>query len=237
MGFVLQAYQKRAPAVAKWLIGLAEQTQRRLMVRLVKGAYWDAEIKHAQELGLDGYPVFTRKANTDLCYQQCAALLLDAEAQIYPQFATHNAYTVTMIMALAGDREFEFQRLHGMGHALYDQVRRRYGRAMVVRVYAPVGNHKDLLPYLVRRLLENGANSSFVNRFLDAQTPVEELLQDTRTEVRQSFPTNIDRLLYLGICLLPLGNGEIMPTALISIAHWRRKHYCKRLSVSQISRC
>ena len=188
LGFVLQAYQKRAPAVAKWLIGLAEQTQRRLMVRLVKGAYWDAEIKHAQELGLDGYPVFTRKANTDLCYQQCAALLLDAEAQIYPQFATHNAYTVTMIMALAGDREFEFQRLHGMGHALYDQVRRRYGRAMVVRVYAPVGNHKDLLPYLVRRLLENGANSSFVNRFLDAQTPVEELLQDTRTEVRQSFP-------------------------------------------------
>ena len=188
LGFVLQAYQKRAPAVAKWLIGLAEQTQRRLMVRLVKGAYWDAEIKHAQELGLEGYPVFTRKANTDLCYQQCAALLLDAQAQIYPQFATHNAYTVSMIMALAGDREFEFQRLHGMGHALYDQARRRHGKAMVVRVYAPVGNHKDLLPYLVRRLLENGANSSFVNRFLDAQTPVEELLQDTRTEVRQSFP-------------------------------------------------
>ena len=188
LGFVLQAYQKRSPAVAKWLIGLAEQTQRRLMVRLVKGAYWDAEIKHAQELGLKGYPVFTRKANTDLCYQQCAEILLGAQAHIYPQFATHNAYTVAMIMALAGDREFEFQRLHGMGHILYDQARRHYDRAMVVRVYAPVGNHKDLLPYLVRRLLENGANSSFVNRFLDLQTPVDELLEDTRKQVTDSFP-------------------------------------------------
>ena len=192
LGFVLQAYQKRAPHVAKWLIGLARETQRRLMVRLVKGAYWDAEIKHAQEMGLDGYPVFTRKANTDLCYQQCAAFLLDAEAEIFPQFATHNAYTASMILTLAGEREFEFQRLHGMGHILYSQLQtsmqKQGRRPLAVRVYAPVGNHSDLLPYLVRRLLENGANSSFVNRFLDHQTAVEELIDDTRSEVTQSFP-------------------------------------------------
>ena len=193
LGFVLQAYQKRAPDTAKWLIGLAKQTNRRLMVRLVKGAYWDAEIKHAQELGLESYPVFTRKANTDLCYQQCAGILLDAQQQIFPQFATHNAYTATMILALAGDREFEFQRLHGMGHILYAQLKSQTIKAnpeksLAVRVYAPIGNHKDLLPYLVRRLLENGANSSFVNRFLDHQTPVEELLDDTRDQVTESFP-------------------------------------------------
>jgi RHH-type proline utilization regulon transcriptional repressor/proline dehydrogenase/delta 1-pyrroline-5-carboxylate dehydrogenase len=162
------------------------------MVRLVKGAYWDAEIKHAQEMGLESYPVFTRKANTDLCYQQCAALLLDAQSEIFPQFATHNAYTASMILALAGEREFEFQRLHGMGHILYSQLQtpmqKQGRRPLAVRVYAPVGNHSDLLPYLVRRLLENGANSSFVNRFLDHQTPVEQLLDDTRTEVTQLFP-------------------------------------------------
>lgn len=187
LGFVLQAYQKRAPDTAKWLIGLARETNRRLMVRLVKGAYWDAEIKHAQELGLESYPVFTRKANTDLCYQHCAGILLDAQAHIYPQFATHNAYTASMILELAGEREFEFQRLHGMGHILYAQLKKQK-RAIAVRVYAPIGNHRDLLPYLVRRLLENGANSSFVNRFLDHQTPVEELLEDTREQVTQSFP-------------------------------------------------
>ena len=191
LGFVLQAYQKRAPHVAKWLIGLARETNRRLLVRLVKGAYWDAEIKHAQELGLESYPVFTRKANTDLCYQQCAVILLDAQTEIFPQFATHNAYTASMILSLAGDREFEFQRLHGMGHILYAQLKirlQKQGKALPVRVYAPIGNHSDLLPYLVRRLLENGANSSFVNRFLDHQTPVEQLLDDTRHEVTQSFP-------------------------------------------------
>jgi len=191
LGFVLQAYQKRAPHVTKWLIGLARETNRRLLVRLVKGAYWDAEIKHAQELGLESYPVFTRKANTDLCYQQCAVILLDAQTEIFPQFATHNAYTASMILSLAGDRQFEFQRLHGMGHILYAQLKTRLhkqGKALPVRLYAPVGNHSDLLPYLVRRLLENGANSSFVNRFLDHQTPVEQLLDDTRHEVTQLFP-------------------------------------------------
>jgi len=197
LGFVLQAYQKRAPDTAKWLIGLANETNRRLMVRLVKGAYWDTEIKHAQELGLEGFPVFTRKANTDLCYQHCAGILLDAEKEIYPQFATHNAYTASMILELAGEREFEFQRLHGMGHILFSQLRTQQkaqlknsgsDEQLPVRVYAPIGNHKDLLPYLVRRLLENGANSSFVNRFLDHQTPVEELLEDTRDQVTSSFP-------------------------------------------------
>nr|MCS5559159.1 proline dehydrogenase family protein [Oceanospirillaceae bacterium] len=197
LGFVLQAYQKRAPYTAKWLIGLARETNRRLMVRLVKGAYWDTETKHAQELGLESYPVFTRKANTDLCYQHCAGILLDAQQEIYPQFATHNAYTATMVLALAGEREFEFQRLHGMGHILYSQLRAQLkkqlhktqsNQQLPVRVYAPIGNHIDLLPYLVRRLLENGANSSFVNRFLDHQTSVEELLEDTRDQVTSSFP-------------------------------------------------
>ena len=117
-GFVLQAYQKRAPDTAKWLIALAQKTNRRIMVRLVKGAYWDAEIKHAQELGLESYPVFTRKAHTDLCYQYCAELLLGGGDSIFAQFATHNAYTAIMILELAGDQEFEFQRLHGMGHGL-----------------------------------------------------------------------------------------------------------------------
>ena len=189
LGFVLQAYQKRAPDTAKWLIGLARETGRRLMVRLVKGAYWDAEIKHAQELGLPSYPVFTRKANTDLCYQHCAGILLDAQDAVFPQFATHNAYTATMILTLAREREFEFQRLHGMGHILYANLRKRFAdRQIPVRVYAPIGNHRDLLPYLVRRLLENGANSSFVNRFLDSQTPVEALFDDTREQVSRVFP-------------------------------------------------
>lgn len=178
LGFVLQAYQKRALAVAKWLIALAGETNRRLMVRLVKGAYWDGEIKHAQEQGFADYPVFTRKCHTDVSYQLCAECLLSAPDAIYPQFATHNAHTVALVQALARDNKaFEFQRLHGMGHLLYDEVSDE-PPAAAVRVYAPVGNHQDLLPYLVRRLLENGANSSFVNRFLDAKVPPETLLRD-----------------------------------------------------------
>ena len=189
LGFVLQAYQKRAPDIANWLVKLAQNTKRRLMVRLVKGAYWDAEIKHAQEFGLKSYPVFTRKSNTDLCYQYCAELLLAAPEAIFPQFATHNAYTTLIILELAGNKDFEFQRLHGMGDSLYRQLIKQYpDKTIPVRVYAPIGNHKDLLPYLVRRLLENGANSSFVNRFLDNKTPVEELLFDTRNAVMEAFP-------------------------------------------------
>ncbi|TLM77740.1 bifunctional proline dehydrogenase/L-glutamate gamma-semialdehyde dehydrogenase PutA [Microbulbifer harenosus] len=180
LGFVLQAYQKRAPHVADWLIALGRDTGRKLMVRLVKGAYWDSEIKHAQQMGLSDYPVYTRKCHTDLSYQVCARKLLDANDAIYPQFATHNAYTVGLILEMAGNRtDYEFQRLHGMGHLLYDQIEAVHGKRAPVRVYAPVGAHRDLLPYLVRRLLENGANSSFVNRFMDEKTPVNVLVQDT----------------------------------------------------------
>ena len=183
LGFVLQAYQKRAVATCNWLIALARATDRRLMVRLVKGAYWDREIKHAQELGLPDYPVFTRKCNTDLSYQVCAAKLLSAPGVVFPQFATHNAHTVSMIKALAQDNsDFEFQRLHGMGQLLYEQLSKS-DASTPIRVYAPVGNHKDLLPYLVRRLLENGANSSFVNRFLDASVPASELNRDPIEQV------------------------------------------------------
>ena len=183
LGFVLQAYQKRAEATCDWLIALARETDRRLVVRLVKGAYWDREIKHAQELGLSDYPVFTRKCNTDLSYQICAAKLLGATAVVFPQFATHNAHTVSMIKALAqGNTNFEFQRLHGMGQLLYAQLSKS-DPSTPIRVYAPVGNHKDLLPYLVRRLLENGANSSFVNRFLDASVSASELNRDPIEQV------------------------------------------------------
>jgi RHH-type proline utilization regulon transcriptional repressor/proline dehydrogenase/delta 1-pyrroline-5-carboxylate dehydrogenase len=185
LGFVLQAYQKRAPEVADWLIAVARQTGRQLMVRLVKGAYWDAEIKQSQERGLVGYPVFTRKANTDLCYEVCAGRLLEAPEAIYPQFATHNAITATAVLELGRGRSFELQRLHGMGELLYEELgREQGGMPAPLRVYAPVGSHQDLLPYLVRRLLENGANSSFVNRFLDMELAVDELVLDPLTEVR-----------------------------------------------------
>lgn len=189
LGFVLQAYQKRAPAVARWLIDMARETGRRVAVRLVKGAYWDAEIKRAQELGLADYPVFTRKANTDLCYEVCAATLMAATDAIHPQFATHNAHTICTVLALADEgAEFEFQRLHGMGALLYEHLCEVSDRAPPVRIYAPVGAHRDLLPYLVRRLLENGANSSFVNRFLDAETPLDTLVGDALGAV-QSEPS------------------------------------------------
>ncbi len=187
LGFVLQTYQKRALPTADWLIALAGDCQRRLMVRLVKGAYWDAEIKHAQEQGLPDYPVFTRKANTDLCYEVCAARLLAANDRIYPQFATHNATTASQVLELGRDRAFELQRLHGMGGLLFQELLGQPGNSTVpLRVYAPVGSHEDLLPYLVRRLLENGANSSFVNRFLDNEVPVADLIRDPLAEVRDA---------------------------------------------------
>jgi len=178
LGFVLQAYQKRAVRVADWLVALGRECQRRFMVRLVKGAYWDGEIKHAQEQGLPDYPVFTRKCHSDLSYQICAQRLLAAPEAIFPQFATHNAHTVAVVQELtAQGQPFEFQRLHGMGYLLYDRVLEGHP-GTAVRVYAPVGDHRDLLPYLVRRLLENGANSSFVNRFLDTSVPPQSLMQD-----------------------------------------------------------
>ncbi len=174
-GLAVQAYQKRAPAVIDWIDALATSLGRRVMVRLVKGAYWDTEIKRAQERGLAGYPVFTRKVVTDLCYLACAKKLLAARPRLYPQFASHNALTVATIVEMAGDRSgFEFQRLHGMGEALYDGVRASGG--IPCRIYAPVGGHRELLAYLVRRLLENGANSSFVAIAGDRSVPVETLL-------------------------------------------------------------
>ncbi len=190
-GLALQAYQKRAVPLVDWAIALARRHNRRIMVRLVKGAYWDSEIKLSQVGGYRDYPVFTRKVATDVSYLACANRLLNAEDAIYPAFATHNAYTIGAIKALAGHldsggkaagkpsaREFEFQRLHGMGEDIYGVLAETEDRPTRVRIYAPVGGHKDLLAYLVRRLLENGANSSFVNRMADAEVPVAELTSD-----------------------------------------------------------
>src|SRR5215204_248506 len=176
-GLAVQAYQKRAPAVIDWLDETARALGRRLMVRLVKGAYWDTEVKRAQERGLVDYPVFTRKAMTDLCYVFCTRKLLAARARLYPQFATHNALTVAGVIEDAGGVEgYEFQRLHGMGEVLYEILLAELPRA-AVRVYAPVGGHRDLLAYLVRRLLENGANSSFVAVTADPAVPIGAILK------------------------------------------------------------
>ncbi|NNC99421.1 MAG: bifunctional proline dehydrogenase/L-glutamate gamma-semialdehyde dehydrogenase PutA, partial [Gammaproteobacteria bacterium] len=197
LGLVVQAYQKRAPLVINWLATLARESDRQLMVRLVKGAYWDREIKFAQEQGYADYPVFTRKQNTDLCYQVCVEMLLAANDVLFPQFATHNAHTAAVVWELVEAHStpnrprFEFQRLHGMGDLLYGEVYAKaiansVSRELPLRVYAPVGAHKDLLPYLVRRLLENGANSSFVNQFLDKDTPVADIVTDPVEEVRRA---------------------------------------------------
>ncbi|SEB35168.1 L-proline dehydrogenase /delta-1-pyrroline-5-carboxylate dehydrogenase [Nitratireductor aquibiodomus] len=176
-GVVVQAYGPRAPFVLDWLYELAERLDRRIMVRLVKGAYWDTEIKRAQVMGLDGFPVFTRKVNTDVSYVACARKLLGMTDRIYPQFATHNAHTAAAILAMAPDKtRFEFQRLHGMGEALHETVRKRENTRC--RIYAPVGAHQDLLAYLVRRLLENGANSSFVHQIVDEDVSAEEIAAD-----------------------------------------------------------
>jgi len=177
LGLAVQAYQKRTLAVIDWLADLAGRSGHRLMVRLVKGAYWDSEIKSAQERGLDAYPVFTRKVSTDVSYLACAKRLFAAGEAIYPQFATHNAHTLAAILELAGDRkDWEFQRLHGMGETLHDEIVEPMRRPC--RVYAPVGSHEDLLAYLVRRLMENGANTSFVNRLVDERQPVEAIIAD-----------------------------------------------------------
>ena len=172
LGLAVQAYQKRAPEVIARLAELSRTSGRRLMVRLVKGAYWDTEIKRAQVAGRPDYPVFTTKAATDLCYLASARALIEAAPVLYPQFATHNAHTLAAVHALAADRgvRIEVQRLHGMGQALYEAAAEQFG-AQVLRVYAPVGEHEDLLPYLVRRLLENGANTSFARALTDEHAP------------------------------------------------------------------
>ncbi len=194
LGFVVQAYQKRARATVDWLVALARGHRRRLMVRLVKGAYWDAEIKRAQVDGLPDYPVFTRKAHTDVAYLACARALLAVPDAIYPQFASHNAFTIAAVHALAGDADFEFQCLHGMGESIYDLVigGERLGRPC--RIYAPVGSHETLLAYLVRRLLENGANTSFVNRIVDPAVPIAELVSDPVARARADGGTPHPRI-------------------------------------------
>ncbi|MEN4722648.1 trifunctional transcriptional regulator/proline dehydrogenase/L-glutamate gamma-semialdehyde dehydrogenase [Erwinia amylovora] len=185
IGFVIQSYQKRCPMVIDYLIDLAQRSRRRLMIRLVKGAYWDSEIKRAQIDGLEGYPVYTRKVYTDISYIACARKLLAAPNLVYPQFATHNAHTLAAIYQLAGNNyypgQYEFQCLHGMGEPLYEQVVGKVADGKLnrpCRIYAPVGTHETLLAYLVRRLLENGANTSFVNRIADATLPLDELVAD-----------------------------------------------------------
>lgn len=183
LGLAVQAYQKRAPLTVNTVIAIARSAKRRIMVRLVKGAYWDAEIKRAQTAGRPDFPVFTTKPATDVSYLACADTMLRAPDAIYCQFATHNAHTLAAVRALAqaaGQMEYEFQRLHGMGETLYATARDLFGD-LTVRVYAPVGAHEDLLPYLVRRLLENGANTSFVHAFLDEDVPVERVARDPLT--------------------------------------------------------
>ena len=182
IGFVVQAYQKRCPFVIDWIVDLARRSKHRLMVRLVKGAYWDSEIKRAQVDGLEDFPVYTRKVHTDVSYLACARRLLAAPDAVFPQFATHNAHTLATVMKMAGGDfyagQYEFQCLHGMGEPLYEEVVGEDKLRRPCRIYAPVGTHETLLAYLVRRLLENGANTSFVNRIADPDVPVEELIED-----------------------------------------------------------
>ena len=192
IGFVIQAYQKRCPAVIDYVIDLAQRSHRRLMIRLVKGAYWDSEIKRAQVDGLEGYPVYSRKVYTDVSYLACARKLLGVPNAIYPQFATHNAHTLSAIYHLAGQNyypgQYEFQCLHGMGEPLYDQVVGKIADGKFnrpCRIYAPVGTHETLLAYLVRRLLENGANTSFVNRIADHTIAIHQLVADPVSQIEQ----------------------------------------------------
>ncbi len=188
LGFVVQAYGKRCPFVIDWLAELAERSGRRIMVRLVKGAYWDAEIKRAQVDGLADFPVYTRKVHTDVAYIACARRLLAARTSLFPQFATHNAQTLATVYEMAGPEfrigDYEFQCLHGMGERLYDEVVGIAKLNRPCRIYAPVGTHETLLAYLVRRLLENGANSSFVNRIADPDVPIDALVEDPVDVVR-----------------------------------------------------
>jgi RHH-type proline utilization regulon transcriptional repressor/proline dehydrogenase/delta 1-pyrroline-5-carboxylate dehydrogenase len=192
LGIAVQAYQKRARPLCEWTVNLARAHGRKFMIRLVKGAYWDTEVKLAQVAGLTDYPVFTRKVATDVSYLACAKVLLGAGDVIYPAFATHNANTIGQVKALAAGAAFEFQRLHGMGEELYEELaklEKHLGDApTAVRIYAPVGSHKELLAYLVRRLLENGANSSFVNRIADEQVSIDQLVGDPVAELDALTP-------------------------------------------------
>jgi RHH-type proline utilization regulon transcriptional repressor/proline dehydrogenase/delta 1-pyrroline-5-carboxylate dehydrogenase len=205
LGLAIQAYQKRCFYLVDWLVALAKKTAKRLQVRLVKGAYWDSEVKWAQEEGYSDYPVFTRKMCTDVSYLACARKLLAANEYIYPQFATHNAFSVAGILTLMGGDpsryHFEFQNLQGMGRALHDTLVAKGAYNLRSRIYAPVGVHEDLLPYLVRRLLENGANSSFVNKVADDNTPIAVLAEDpvlalSRMDLKRNPKIPLPRDLY-----------------------------------------
>src|ERR1700749_683713 len=194
LGLAVQAYQKRALPTLNWLTDLARRQNRRVPVRLVKGAYWDTEIKRGQELGLADYPVFTRKVATDTSYIAGARVMLAASDAISPQSATHNAHTVAAIDTLAGDRtDFEYQRLHGMGEALHEFYREER-KGVGTRIYAPVGSHEELLAYLVRRLLENGANTSFVNRLADEEAPLDDIIADPVTILSMEMPLRNPRI-------------------------------------------
>ena len=189
LGLAVQAYGRRAPLVIDWVAQLARTNGRRMTLRLVKGAYWDSEIKRAQERGLSSFPVYTSKAATDASYLVCAQRLFAAGDVIYPQFASHNAFTVAAVLEIApAGAQYEFQRLHGMGELLFEAVRADVPNLPPVRAYAPVGTHEDLLPYLVRRLLENGANTSFVHQFLNPQVPVEQVVRDPISALNESVP-------------------------------------------------
>ncbi len=196
-GLAVQSYQKRAFYVLDWVAELARKYDRRMMVRLIKGAYWDSEIKQAQMDGLVGYPVFTYKVFTDVSFHACAKKLFTMTDAIYPQFATHNAHSVALVMELAGDcKDYEFQCLHGMGQELYSMITPKMKMNIPCRIYAPVGSHEDLLPYLVRRLLENGANSSFVNRIIDDSAPISELVESPVHKAK-NFLNKIDKVIPL----------------------------------------
>jgi RHH-type transcriptional regulator, proline utilization regulon repressor / proline dehydrogenase / delta 1-pyrroline-5-carboxylate dehydrogenase len=195
LGLAVQAYGKRALEVIDWVAATARGYGRKMTLRLVKGAYWDSEIKRAQERGLDGYPVYTRKVTTDVSYLACVGRMFKHTDVIHSQFATHNAHSIAAVLELAPAKaDFEFQRLHGMGRLLYAEAARQVTNFPRVRVYAPVGEHKDLLAYLVRRLLENGANTSFVNRFMDEQVPVTEIVRDPISELERLEPYAHPRL-------------------------------------------
>ena len=227
-GIAVQAYHKRAVSQIAFLGNLSKQAQakRRIPLRLVKGAYWDSEIKRAQQEGLENFPVFTRKYHTDLCYLACAAALLENPECFYPQFATHNAHTVAAIIELAGKKEFEFQRLQGMGEALYDTVMKDTGRAC--RIYAPVGPAQDLLSYLIRRILENGANTSFVNALADNAVPASILIADPITRAESTHGQSAAAIRHPG-ALFPdrenargydLGNAAHLKTLTEGVVHW-----------------
>jgi RHH-type proline utilization regulon transcriptional repressor/proline dehydrogenase/delta 1-pyrroline-5-carboxylate dehydrogenase len=241
-GLAVQAYQKCAIFVIDWLRELTQKVGRKMMVRLVKGAYWDTEIKNTQKEGLEHFTVFTRKSSTDVSYHACANRLLDYRDTIYPQFATHNAYTAAVIIELAGDDKdgFEFQCLHGMGDSLYEQI--VAVENIQCRIYAPVGEHEDLLAYLVRRLLENGANSSFVNAIVDESRPVESLLEDPveRTQrLKHKYNEQIQKPLYLygqerdnskGVDLTDI--NQLTPLK-ASLDSWIKKHLITQGQVPQ----